>query len=138
MGFFGRGVEVGTKEAMVPVGALRSCGSLGFAAAEALMVFFWFFGFFKERKRERRKRERKKKEERKKRWNQSVLTESTVLESIGDRYKTVVDGVNSTSAGTVQYRVNSYLSEIDITVVDGVNSTITGTVQYRRVNSLLE
>jgi hypothetical protein len=27
---------------------------------------------------------------------------------------TVVDGVNSTSAGTVQYRVNSYLSEIDI------------------------
>jgi hypothetical protein len=38
MGFFGRGVEVGTKEAMVAVGALRSCGSLGFAAAEALMV----------------------------------------------------------------------------------------------------
>jgi hypothetical protein len=56
---------------MVAVGALRSCGSLGLAAAEALMV-------------------------------------------------------------SVQYRrVNSYLSEIDITVVDGVSSTITGTVQYR-------
>ena len=48
------------------------------------------------------------------------------MESIG------VNGINSTSAGTVQYRrVNSYLSEIDITVVDGVSSTITGTVQYR-------
>jgi hypothetical protein len=54
------------------------------------------------------------------------------MESIG------VNGINSTSAGTVQYRrVNSYLSEIDITVVDGVSSTITGTVQYRRVNSYL-
>ena len=39
----------------------------------------------------------------------------------------MVDGT-----GTEQYRkVNSYLSEIDITVVDGVSSTITGTVQYR-------
>jgi hypothetical protein len=38
MGFFGRGVEFGTKEAMVAVGALRSCGLLGLAAAEALIV----------------------------------------------------------------------------------------------------
>jgi hypothetical protein len=54
------------------------------------------------------------------------------MESIG------VNGINSTSAGTVQYRrVNSYLSEIDITVVDGVSSTITGTVRYRRVNNYL-
>ena len=50
----------------------------------------------------------------------------------------MVDGVNSTITGTVQYRrVNSYLSEIDITVVDGVSSTITGTVRYRRVNNYL-
>jgi Flp pilus assembly protein TadG len=64
-----------------------------------------------------RKRERKKKKERRKK---------ETMESIG------VNGINSTSAGTVQYRrVNSYLSEIDITVVDGVSSTITGTVQYR-------
>jgi hypothetical protein len=78
MDFFGRGVEVGTKEAMVAVGALRSCGSLGFAAAEALMVFVFL-------KKEREKERRRKKEERKKRWNQSVLMESAV-----------VDGVNST------------------------------------------
>jgi hypothetical protein len=51
---------------------------------------------------------------------------------------TMVDGVSSTITGTVQYRrINSYLSEIDITVVDGVNSTITGTVRYRRINSYL-
>jgi hypothetical protein len=45
MGFFGRGVEVGNKEAMVAVGALRSCGSLGFANAEALKVVFFKFFF---------------------------------------------------------------------------------------------
>jgi hypothetical protein len=82
MGFFGRGVEVGTKEVMVAVGALRSCGSLGLAAAEALMfLFFVFFDqhWMKERKKEERKKEeegkkkeRKKKERKKKERNDGI------------------------------------------------------------------